>query len=163
MVLITYKTHTGTTKEAAEVINNVFKLKKFEVDLLELSEVISINKYDIIIIGAPINGMRWIPEVLDFVSKNEMDLKSKKVACFALSYIITDGRSFWKNRIIRNFQRTYQSISPIDTKIFGGRISEPMPAPARFIFGLPKGIPLDYRENKTVEQWAMSLIDRINS
>jgi len=158
MILITYISNTGTTKEAAGLINNIFIEKAFEVELLEISEVSSIDKYDTIIIGAPINGMHWVSEASDFVLKNEISLKNKKVACFALSYIINDGRKFWKNRMIKNFRKINKSVDPIDTMIFGGKISQPMPAPARFIFGLSKGTPLDYRDNKKVEQWAKDLI-----
>jgi len=153
MILITYKSHTGTTKKAVELINSIFIAKEFEVELVEISEVKSIDKYDIIIIGAPINGMRWLPEVSDFVSKNEISLKEKKVASFALSYIINDGRKFWKNKVIRNFERIFKLVDPIDTMIFGGKLNQPMPAPARLIFGLSKGIPLDYSDNNKIEQW----------
>ncbi|HKL42651.1 MAG TPA: flavodoxin domain-containing protein [Clostridia bacterium] len=159
MILIAYKTNTGTTKDAAEIIKNTLIANAYQVDFLELSEVKSISKYDTIIIGAPINGMHWLAEASEFISKNKTGLKNKRVACFALSYIINDGRKFWKNRVINNFKRNYEEIHPIDTMIFGGKISHPMPAPARFIFGLPKGLPLDYTNNKEIEQWAMGLMD----
>jgi len=53
----------------------------------------------------------------------------------------------------------YQLIDPIDTMIFGGKIDQLMPAPARFIFGLSKEAPLDYRDNKKIEDWAKGLIN----
>lgn len=159
MFLIAHKSHTGTTKEAAEIIQNVFISKALDVELLEISEVKSVDKYDLIIIGAPINGMHWLPEASNFISKHEITLKKKKVACFALSYIINDGRKFWKNRMRSNFKNICQLNDPIDTMIFGGKIDKPMPAPARFIFGLSKEAPLDYRDNKKIEDWAKGLIN----
>lgn len=161
MVLITYKSNTGTTKEAAKIIQRVFISKALDVELLEISKVKSIDKYDLVIIGAPINGMHWLPEASNFVSKNEIALKNKKVACFALSYIIVDGRNFWKNRVRSNFKTTCQLVDPIDIMIFGGKIDQRMPAPARFIFGLSKDAPLDYRNNLIIEKWANDLINEI--
>ena len=161
MFLIAHKSHTGTTKEAAEIIQNVFISKALDVELLEISEVKSVDKYDLIIIGAPINGMHWLPDASNFVSKHETTLKEKKVACFALSYIINDGRKFWKNRVRSNFKTTCQLVDPIDIMIFGGKIDKPMPAPARFIFGLSKEAPLDYRDNNRIKEWAKSLINNL--
>lgn len=161
MVLITYKSHTGTTKEAAEIIQDVFISKALDVELLEISEVKSVDKYDLIIIGAPINGMQWLPEASNFVSKHEITLNKKKVACFALSYIINDGRKFWKNRLRNNFKNICQLVDPIDTMIFGGKVNQRMPALARFIFGLSKEAPVDYRDNKRIKNWANGLINNI--
>jgi hypothetical protein len=45
--------------------------------------------------------------------------------------------------------------------IFGGKIDQRMPAPARFIFGLSKDAPLDYRNNLIIEKWANDLINEI--
>lgn len=158
MVLVLYKTKTGTTKEAAEVIKQVFIDHDFSVEIKELSEVTSMEKYDGVIIGAPINGMQWLPEVTNFVENNKEVLKKKNTACFALSYIINDGRKFWKKRIKRNFQRGSGVVNPMDTAIFGGKIDKPMPGPARLIFGLSKDNPLDYRNEEIIKEWAEKLI-----
>lgn len=159
MILIAYKSHTGTTKEAAEVLQNVFVSKKLDVEVLEISEIKSVDQYDLIIIGAPINGMHWLSEASKFVLTHEITLKKKKVACFTLSYIINDGRKFWKNRVRKNFKRACQFINPIDMMIFGGSINQQLPTPARLIFGISKNAPLDYRENKKIEDWGKFIIN----
>jgi len=158
MVLIGYKTKSGTTKEAAEVIKKVFVEHNYSVELIELSEVTSIEKYDTIIIGAPINGMQWLPEATKFLKNNEQSLKGKNTACFALSYIIKDGRKFWKKRIRRSFKKNSDLINPIGTKIFGGKVDKPMPGFARLIFGLSIKNPLNYTDEEKIKEWAKKIV-----
>jgi menaquinone-dependent protoporphyrinogen IX oxidase len=105
--------------------------------------------------------MHWLPEASNFVLKNEIALKKKNVACFALSYIINDGRKFWKKRLSNNFKTSCQLIDPIDTMIFGGKIDQRMPTPASFIFGLSNEAPLDYRNNRRIKNWANGLINAL--
>lgn len=161
MVLIIYTTKTGTTKKAAEIIKEVFVKEEFEVEVLEISKVNAIEDYETIIIGAPINGMRWLPEITSFIKKNKMILNNKNVACFALSYIISDGRKFWKKRINKNFENIYALVNPIETAIFGGKINKPMPILPRFIFGLSKESPLDYTDDEKIRHWSQKLIKRL--
>ena len=161
MVLIIYMTKTGTTKETADIINEVLIKEKFDVEVLKISEVDSIEKYEMIIIGGPINGMRWLPQISTFLEDNQSILNNKKVACFAFS-IISDGRKFWKKRIHKNFKKSYDSIKPIETAIFGGKIDQPMTGLPRLIFGLPKGSPLDYTNHDMVKNWSKKLIEGLN-
>lgn len=161
MVLIIYMTKTGTTKEAAEIIKEVFVREEVEVEVLEISKVNGIEDYETIIIGAPINGMRWLPEITSFIKKNKIILNNKNVACFTLSYVINDGRKFWKKRISKNFKNICDLINPIDTAIFGGKINKPMPIIPRFIFGLSKKSPLDYTDHEKIKHWSQKLIKRL--
>jgi menaquinone-dependent protoporphyrinogen IX oxidase len=154
-------TKTGTTKKAAEIIKEELKKNQIDVDVLELSTVDSLNVYDTIIIGGPINGMQWLPEIKSFINKNEEVLNNKNIACFALSYVITDGRQFWQKRINKNFNNICRLINPFEKIIFGGKIDKPMSGIPRFIFGLSKDSPLDYTDDKKIRRWSNKIIKRL--
>lgn len=156
-VLFCYMSRHGSTREAAEIMH-AFPIKKgFAADILPLAEVTSLAGYDTVIIGAPINGMKWVPEATAFVDAHAVELKGKRTAIFCLSYIYFTGGNFWKKAIEKALDPAAKKIGAERTGIFGGRIDTSLPAPMRAIFGIPKDAPLSLFDPEPIEKWISAL------
>jgi len=160
-VAIAYKTKTGTTKEAADTIKRVLETADFEVDVLSLEQNLDISNYQAVIVGAPINGFKWVPEATAFVEKNASLLKTVPTALYAMNYIGVMGRPSIKNTLIKSFAGVKALVNPVDVVLFGGKIDKELPGFARFLFGIKKGSRLDLVDPITIEAWAEQLKQKI--
>lgn len=159
-LLITYVTKTNTTSHAATIIKDFFESKQVQVDLCPISEVSEIKDYDEIIVGAPINGMNWHPDAKDFVVRFRNELKEKKIAYFFMSYIVVAGRKFWKNTINKSLDSVTQIKTPVSIGRFGGAVDKGFPFPARLLFGIKKGTPIDVQDDENVKSWAKEVFNK---
>ncbi len=156
-MLIAYTSKTGTTKEAAMIIKETFEKSDFEVDVLTFEQVTDLSPYASVIIGAPINGFRWVPEAAHFVEKNEDNLKKIPTAFFAMNYIAELGRAGIKKTIHKSFDSLKGKIKPQSVGFFGGKIDKELPGFARLLFGVKKGSPIDLSQPELIKQWADDL------
>lgn len=157
-ILITYYSKWGSTREAAEIIGNTLEKSTFEVEILPLAEVRTVQEFDMVIIGAPINGMQWFHSATAFVLAHRDELRQKKTALFCMSYIYFTGSGFWKKAIEKAFAPVLKVITPIKTGIFGGKIDASLPPPMRFIFGIPADAPLSIFNREDIQKWASDLL-----
>jgi len=153
--LIVYYTKTNTTKEIAERIAEKLISKGHDVDIMLVDENIDLGMYENVVIGAPINGMRMVPEFQKFIDENYVLLQAKNVSIFAVSYLIRIGRMMWQ-KAIRRAVKNYETISS-NIKIFQGRIDKPFSAFPRFMFGVKKSTPTDLREWSVIDKWIDTL------
>lgn len=156
-VLIAYTTKTGSTKEVAEKIGGIITESNIEVDVKNIDAVASVKSYDCVIVGAPINGMRWKQEAVDFVGIHQSDLVGTPTAYFLLSYTALLGRKMWRHQIEKAFDPVNRLVSPVKTAIFGGRVEGELPAVVRFLFGMPNETPKDQRDWELIEGWAREI------
>jgi len=160
-ILIAYVTKTGTTREIAEEIARIAGDKGIIPDLLPLSAVESFEAYDAVLIGAPINGMQWLPEASDFVEKHKEELKKVPTAYFFVSYLVNSGCAFWRKIIRKSLNKASETVPPVRTGMFDGRVQEAFPAFARVLFGLKKDTPLDLRDWDAIRDWSEEYITEI--
>jgi len=121
---IVYYSRTGNTKHVAKVLEEKFKGKKTEVDLIEIEHVkrpgfftagraamkqlelpikntdVDMKKYDFILAGSPTWGGCPSPFVKTFMS-NAKNVKGKKAAVFSTCGGSVDNREKF-NEIIKN-------------------------------------------------------------
>lgn len=157
-VLIVTVSKTGTTDHAANLIADVIQRQGHEAIHKSLDSVDSFESYDLIIIGAPINGMMWHPDAKKFIESKAGELQAKEVALYLMAYMLDACRNTWNNKIHSSLNQIEKMVSPISIGYFKGKIDKPMPAIARFLFGLPKELPLDRTEDDAVIQWAETLV-----
>lgn len=152
-IAIVYTTKTGTTKEAAEIIKRTLESGDFQVDVMTLEKATDLTGYEGIIIGAPINGFKWVPEAVAFVEKQAPFLKTVPTALFAMNYIGQMGRPGIKNTLTKNFDGVKAWIKPLDVTLFGGKIDKELPGPVRLLFGVKKGAPLNVMDPQAIVAW----------
>ncbi|MHB8961962.1 MAG: flavodoxin domain-containing protein [Saccharofermentanales bacterium] len=158
-VLIAYVTKTGTTANAAEIIGGTLREEGFDTTVLPISGAGSLDSYDSVIIGAPINGMAWHPDATAYVANHAAELAQKDVSYYLMSYIYFTGCNFWKKAISKAFDKLPQTIHPRMTGLFGGKVDKEFPAFARFLFGVRKGTPTDVQDGEAVRHWAKKWAD----
>ena len=162
-ILVAYASKQGSTKEVAESIATILGEESFDVDVKSTDAVANVTDYDCVIVGAPINGMRWIQEAVDFVGIHQMDLKDKKIAYFSLSYTGVLGRKMWRNQIVKAFDGVSKQVMPFKTGTFAGRVDGELPSIVRFVFGVPKDTPKDQRDWNFIANWTKELVEDLKS
>lgn len=161
-ILVTYKTATNTTKEIAEEISKILSEHGLTVDVRPLEEVANMDEYTGVVVGAPINGMKWVSEADAFIQEKQNMLKTKKVALFAVAYLLYDGCKFWQKRIKSSLNKLKALVNTSKVGIFGGKIEKMFPSVPRFLFGVRKDAPLDTRNWDHIRQWAYELAEYFN-
>jgi menaquinone-dependent protoporphyrinogen oxidase len=81
-ILITYVSHSGSTREIANFLGNELSTRELAVDVKAISEIRDLSSYDFIIAGGLLYRFGWHPEIVQFLQKNLVVLKTKKVALF---------------------------------------------------------------------------------
>lgn len=156
-VLVAYTSKTGTTRNYAEVLASALKGQRFEVDVMTLAEARSLDGYDAVLIGAPINGMQLVPEAVSFVTLNQAKLAGKKTAVFSVSYMYGKARNLWNRAIEKSTAKAASMAGTSDWKVFPGKIDKPMPGFARLLFGFPADLPIDRHDPEAARAWALGL------
>ena len=124
---IVYYSRTGNTRQVAKILEEKFKEKKAEVDLIEIEHVkkpgfftagkaamkqlelpikntdFDMEKYDVIIAGSPTWAGRPSPFIKSFMNKAE-NIKGKKVAIFGTGMSPIDKREQFKEIIKNNLE-----------------------------------------------------------
>lgn len=163
-VLVAYASTTGSTEEAARLVARELTARGLAAEALRFSEVGSLEGYDAAVLGAPINGMRWLPEAAGFAASRAADLKGRPVACFYLSYIaFAGGREAWKRSIGRNMGVAAASVGAFSVGAFPGRLAKPLPAFARWLFGTRADAPADLFDPAAARAWAAEIAQRLGA
>lgn len=152
-VLVGYFSKTGSTKEIAERIGTNLAKKGVESDVLELEKIKNIENYSSVILGAPINGMKHVPEFVKFIEENKTALDGKIAGLFTVAYIYYDGRSLWRSFINKSIAKIEKLINPKNSIVFAGRIDKKMPAFANLLFGIGRDLPLDLVNHAEIDKW----------
>jgi len=157
-ILVAYVSKTGTTAEVAAEIGKTLDGAGWQADIRRMSEVSSLEDYSAVVLGAPINGMRWHAEAAAFAADHREALRGLPAACFYLSYIMfAGGRESLKGAIRKSMEELASSFGARSVGAFGGRIQSPLPAPIRFAFGTEKGGSLDKRDWDVIRSWASEI------
>lgn len=159
---IAYVTKTNTTKEIAEEIGKVAREKSWEVKVLPVSAIDDLEEFDAILIGAPINGMQWLPEAVEFVEKNQAALKEISTSYYLVSYLMNSGAKRWKRTINKSLNKVTALVKPMMIGKFDGRIEDEFPGFVRLLFGVKKGTPLDLRDWDAIRVWANEFVDKLS-
>lgn len=160
---IAYVTKTNTTKEIAEEIGKVAREKNWTVKVPPLTAVADLREYDAVLIGAPINGMQWLPEAVEFVEKHQKVLAERPTSYFLVSYLMNSGAKMWKKTIDKSLNKVSDIVAPMKIGKFDGRVEDEFGTIPRLLFGLKKGTPLDLRDWDQIREWASEYVAELES
>lgn len=153
-ILIALTSPAGSTREVAGVLSEAFGRAGHPVELTDFSPRTSLENYAAVVVAAPIHGMRWMPEAVDWVAQHQTLLRTRPVALVALSYLYFEGRPSWKKSIIQGLEAVRAPLPHASVQVFPGRLPSALPAPVRWLFGVKKGRPLDLLDPLRVKSWA---------
>lgn len=160
-VLVAYATKTGTTREVAEEIGKVLSARGHSVEVADIAANPSAEGYSAVVVGAPINGMKWLQAAEAFVAANAPALRVAKTSYFFVSYLLFEGRPAFGKIIGKSLDAASALASPLMKGAFGGRLPSELPAFARLLFGVKRGRPLDIRDWLAIRDWASELAGKI--
>jgi menaquinone-dependent protoporphyrinogen oxidase len=159
-ILIAYGTRTGSTKEVAEAIGKTMASCGLQADVKPFSQVGDLGGYSGCVVGAPVNGMQWLPEAPAFIGAHRDALSKIPVAYYLLSVVMSGGRASLRASMPKRFDQASAIVKPIDTACFGGKMEAAPPAILRLLFGLKKDCPRDGRKWEEIGAWAAKIAGR---
>lgn len=153
-----YVTKTGTTMEIAQRVGETLRSRGIEADVAAITVDRDLRAYDRLVFGCPINGMKVLPDFATYLG-GYAARAGRPVDLFIVSYMFEKGRSMWRKAIRGEAERAKALVGAGTVEIFGGKIAGALPGFARFIFGVPSGMPADIRDWEKIDRWANSLAD----
>lgn len=160
-VLIAYVTKTGNTQEIAERLKLTLEKNGVQTDVQKISDVRNIEPYTCVLVGGPVQGMKWHPEALEFVVTHKNQFSRRLLGYFFSSYFYLTARASVRKKIDNIIKG-----NPVFPKAdfygtFGGRIEKPLPWIARLLFGVPKAAPIDTINWEEIEEWAKAIAEKV--
>ena len=163
-ILVTYATRYGSTQEIAEAVAETLRADGLEVDIQPMRNVRTLEKYGLVVLGAPLFIGRWHKDAHHFLSQHRKALTLQPVAIFALGPLQDDVEKW---RVVRaqldKELAKYPWLSPVSVEMFGGKYD---PAKLRFPDNLVANSPAsplyqmpasDLRDWAVIRNWASEL------
>ncbi len=160
-ILIAYATETGSTAEVAKSVAETLSSKGFGVDVKHVGEVDRLDGYDGVVVGSPIQGMRWRPDAVAFVERHRAELKKTPTALFLLSVALSGGSEFWKGKVRQSLDGISAGLNIVSRGFFAGKIRQDPPFILRLVFSLKKGMDKDARDWGAIKAWAEDLATKL--
>lgn len=170
LVLITYASVHGSTKEIAERISSVISTRitpPSTVEVLPMDQVSELSKYNFVIIGSAVHNFVWIPLASSWLSTNSAALSNTPVWAFSVGTPFAVGK--FAQRILES-QEEERNLSEAISKevnieghmLFNGMFLKSH-ATKKFnfwwrVFGGKFG---DFREWEDIDKWAGEVGEKI--
>ncbi|MGA9399159.1 MAG: flavodoxin domain-containing protein [Anaerolineaceae bacterium] len=90
-ILVTYATNAGSTADVAELVKTALANKQLDVELRPLGEVLSVEAYDAVVVGAPML-LGWQRSAKKFIHEHQDELAKKPVAFFLTAMSLIENR-----------------------------------------------------------------------
>jgi menaquinone-dependent protoporphyrinogen oxidase len=164
IILVTYASRTGSTKEVAEKIGEILAGEDSEVETLSMQQVKGLERYQAVVAGSAIQNRQWLPEAMDFVRDNQVELSQYPFAMFSLCMTLAmrNGENF-RPQVSEWITPVRRLVPPISERIFAGTldISKIPNFVDRLKFHLSVTFGVwsegDHRDWEAINSWAQSL------
>jgi len=153
-LLIVQTSPAGSTLEIAGMLQKALEALGRPTVVASFAEGPDLAAYSGVIAASPIHGMRWLPEASAWVDAQREALRKVPCALVAVSYLYFEGRASWKASILKGLEALRAPLPHASIQVFAGRLPSPLPTPARWLFGVKKGRPLDLVDPAAVAAWA---------
>lgn len=159
IVLVTYATRYGSTEEVALAVAETLRESGVTVETQSILKVNALERYDAVVIGAPLYMGRLLKDARRFLSAHRNALTKMPVALFVLGPIQKEEKDWAGARTQLDKERArYPWFSPISQQIVGGRFD---PLKLAFPFNLfppLRKLPVgDARDWTAIRAWASDL------
>jgi len=165
-ILVVYATKFGSTKEVAEKIGDVIRIKNIPVDVRKVSSVKDLSKYSAIILGTPIRMGKPISEAMSFIKKYETGLNAVPVAFFSVGLYMKEDTPDTREKAIQCMEPVLELVTkPVSIGLFGGKIDyNTMPVILRWMFLKDKSGQLsegDWRNWESITSWIEEILPEL--
>ncbi len=83
MILVTYASRYGGTKQIATYLAKVLELEGYKTQLKHVDDVVSISLYDFLVVGSGLYLGQWLEDAAEFLDSFSMNLGEKPVWLFS--------------------------------------------------------------------------------
>ncbi len=162
-ILVTYASRTGATVGVAEAIGATLAENGALVDVLPMSEVVSLTPYRAVVAGSAIQGSKWLPEAIEFVRMNQAELSHKPFAAFlvCMTLVVSDGKYYEE---VKAFMQPVRAlVKPLKEGYFAGVLDISKVPSFRDRLGFRISVALgiwkegDHRDWDAIHAWAEEL------
>jgi menaquinone-dependent protoporphyrinogen oxidase len=164
-VLVAFATQYGSTEQVAEEIGASLREHRFDVDVRPMNNVVSLQGYRAVVVGAPFYLGGWHGDAESFLDRHQAKLVLLPVAVFGLGPIAENNDLVEAREQLDDTLDKYPWLIPIASEMFGGKYD---PAKLRFVHKLLALLPAsplhglkasDLRDWEAIRTWA----DRVAS
>jgi len=154
-ILLAYASRFGSTQEVAETIAATLREAGLEVDLQPMQEVKSLDRYDVVVLGAAIYNAKWNADAHQFVAQYQDALSQLPVAIFTLGPLSpSEAAKRNSRRQLDGELAKYPWLRPVAVEIFAGKYDPAKPGMGFFDRFVPAR---DVRNWDTIRAWATGL------
>jgi menaquinone-dependent protoporphyrinogen oxidase len=166
-ILVAYASRADSTREVAQYMGEVLREQDFEVDVLNINNVLDLRVYEGVVLGSAVRLGRLMPEVLSFAERFWHDLERRPTAYFAVCLtMINDTRESRAASI--EYLRPLRDIhEPTAMGVFPGRMDRTRLNRGWHMLlnltGVGEVADGDYRDWEAVRGWTQTLIPKLRS
>ena len=153
-ILVAYASRYGSTQEVAEAISAALREAGLKVDIQLMQEVMPLDNYGAVILGAAIYNAKWHPDAHRFLAQHQGTLSQRPVAIFALGPLSASDAAMRRSRrqLDKELEK-YPWLKPAAVEMFAGKID-----PAKLDFFARLVTPArDHRDWTAIRTWANAL------
>ncbi len=164
-VLVAFATRYGSTQEVAEAITATLGESGIEVDLEHLKTVKTLEGYQAVVMGAPLQMFKWHKDALAFLERHREALSRLPAAVFALGPF-NDVEKEWSDvraQLDKALAR-FPWFAPVAVQVFGGKFDPATLRPPYSWLPAMKRLPVsDIRDWEAISAWAEDLAVRFKT
>ncbi|MFF1819309.1 flavodoxin domain-containing protein [Kribbella sp. NPDC058245] len=121
-VLVTYASKMGATAEIAAAIGEELRAHGHEVDVRDVSDVDTIERYDAVVLGSAIYIRRWRRTAVHFLRQHLHELRQRQVWLFHSGPVGPDQDA--EQPMPGNVRRLAHAIGATPAVTFAGRLEQ---------------------------------------
>jgi menaquinone-dependent protoporphyrinogen oxidase len=150
IMLVTYATKAGSTKEVAEAVARTLREHGHEADLRPVAEVGTLAPYDAVVLGTALYTGRIHRDARRFLKHHRELLAERPLALFAMGpKTLADDEIAASRAQLDRALAGYPELRPEPVAIFGGVVD-----PARLHFPFNRMPASDARDWDAIRSWA---------
>ena len=121
-LLVTYATRAGSTPEIAAAIGETLAARGFSVEVKPVKTNPPLAGYGAVILGSAIRIGNWLPEMVDFIKKNQAALAQMPLAMFTVHMLNLGEDEASRAARVAYTAPIHQLLTPVDEVFFAGKI-----------------------------------------
>ncbi len=119
-VLVAYATMAGSTEGIAKRIGEVLKNHNLPVDVLEVSQIEDLSKYETVVLGSGIRGGAFFSGANMFIEQNKSELEVKDFHVFLVCLTMREDTPANRLTVEGYLHPIRSQIKPISEGLFAG-------------------------------------------
>ena len=165
-ILVAYATRAGSTVDVAEKIGEALRANGATVDVRAVKDVHDVNGYAAVVVGSAIRMSNWLPEAVEFVKKNQAQLRQMPIAFFTCHRLNTGDDATSRQAREAYTAPVRQIVTPKTEAFFSGVLDHStlnfldrtLAQAVEKSTHTPAG---DFRDWDAIREWAQTILPKL--